>query len=502
MGLQLTLGEIATAFADTYKTIDLRTVASCVNGQWQNIATVIRFSPRTVESIEAHYNDLRQRHVAPNNDVFTIFMSALPFAKSDEFLSGFPKAEIRHADSVVLLNRPMDVKDQTGYVARNHGTLRNIDGDWPSCEIPLVSNNQQLRLDWDALRNKLGERRLTMQMSRYGYSSSFEAVDAFLEFGRPFAQRFDLDLYIAAPLLGKIDAVSVSSGNPRIVTATAQIHQQLPDPALFLVLKDVPFPNSGLLQKATLQLSHETRSEEDGVRLIEAYAALPPFSALNDHVDVKLSCVVGEIDNRDSQLRKLIPFVEVSPLYKALTLFCSAESFKAALTVAHNFGLPKKRHVWQHQDYFERHVCWLLSCFGFACIMLAEYETLQSGETAIQRGSVDILAFHPKLSLLMIIACTLNAPKEEDFHNLLNIRDILQNEAFGESPQRILPAVFTAVKNFPSEWGREPDNPFSQQDSIPVLDASRLGAALAYLSERTEEKFWSLLFLKPIINFY
>ena len=99
----------------------------------------------------------------------------------------------------------------------------------------------------------------------------------------------------------------------------------------------------------------------------------------------------------------------------------------------------------------------------------------------------------------MTIACTLNAPKEEDFHNLLNIRDILQNEAFAESPQRILPAVFTAVKNFPSEWGREPDNPFS--DSIPVLDASRLDAALSYLSERTEEKFWSLLFLKPIMNF-
>jgi hypothetical protein len=101
----------------------------------------------------------------------------------------------------------------------------------------------------------------------------------------------------------------------------------------------------------------------------------------------------------------------------------------------------------------------------------------------------------------MVIACTLNAPKEEDFHNLLNIRDILQSEAFAETPQRILPAVFTAVRNFPGEWGRESDNPFSQQDSIPVLDASRMDAALDYLSERTEEKFWSLLFLKPIMNF-
>jgi hypothetical protein len=503
MGLQLTLGDITSAFAHTYESIDVRTVASLVDGHWRNIITVVRFSHLPVEAIEARYKDLRQRNVHPANEVFSIFLSALLFAKSDEFLSGFPKAEIRHTGCIVLLNRPMDLKEQVGYVARNHGTLRNIGGDWPSCEISLVPDNQQLRQQWDTLRNRLGERRLTMQMSRYGYSSSFDAVDAFLEFGRPSAQRYDLDLHVAAPLLGKIESVSVSSDNPRIVTATARIHQQLPDPALSLAVKDVPFQYSGgLLQKATLQLSHETKSEENGIRLVEARAALPPSSPLTDYVDIKLTCAIGEIDNRDSQLRKLVPFAEVSPLYNALTLFCSSESFKTALTLAHSFSLPKKRQAWQQQDYFERHVCWLLSCFGFACIMLAEYETLRSGETAIQRGSVDILAFHPKRSLLMIVACTLNAPKEEDFHNLLNIRDILENEAFAESPQQIVPAVFTAVRNFPGEWGREPDNPFSQQNSIPVLDALRLDAALGYLSARTEEKFWSLLFLKPAIDFY
>ena len=138
MGLQLSLGEIAVAFAHTYQTIDLRTVASFVDGQWQNIATVIRFSHRPVDAIEAHYDDLRQRNVDPKNDVFTILLSALSFTKADEFFSGFPKAEIKHADRIVILNRPMDLSDKTGYVARNHGTLRNIDGDWPSCEICLV----------------------------------------------------------------------------------------------------------------------------------------------------------------------------------------------------------------------------------------------------------------------------------------------------------------------------------------------------------------------------
>jgi hypothetical protein len=52
MGLQLTLGEITGAFANTYESIDVRTVASLVGRQWRNIATVVRFSHHLVSLLK------------------------------------------------------------------------------------------------------------------------------------------------------------------------------------------------------------------------------------------------------------------------------------------------------------------------------------------------------------------------------------------------------------------------------------------------------------------
>jgi hypothetical protein len=159
MGLQLTIGEIAAAFARTYESVDIRTVAASEGGQWQNIVTVIRLGHITRQAVEDHYVGLRERHVDPKNDVFKILLTAMPFSRWDEFCSELSKAEIRHKDCTVQLNRPVELQNKAGYVARSHGTLRNITGeDWPSCEISFAPESPQVRPYWEALRYKLGER--------------------------------------------------------------------------------------------------------------------------------------------------------------------------------------------------------------------------------------------------------------------------------------------------------------------------------------------------------
>lgn len=159
-------------------------------------------------------------------------------------------------------------------------------------------------------------------------------------------------------------------------------------------------------------------------------------------------------------------------LLLALRAFCKDEEFEESLIRPHSKRPPKM----SPSAAFELYVDWLLGLFGFSTIMLGEYEHILGRETQVRRASVDILAAgHSQNLLLLIVACTLGTPKQEDFDNLRHAREILLREAFGETFVQILPVVFTTI------MGGAKCDYLEGRVSIPIMDADRLKELLALM---------------------
>lgn len=138
---------------------------------------------------------------------------------------------------------------------------------------------------------------------------------------------------------------------------------------------------------------------------------------------------IGEVDSFQSDLARLIPESEQNILLAAVRRFCPQEGLHELLVKPY----ANKTTKLKESAAFELHVSWLLSLFGFAPIVLGEYERLVDPTTKVQRSSVDLIARRMDHNLLLVVACALAAPKEGDFLNLMHATEILRREVFSES---------------------------------------------------------------------
>jgi hypothetical protein len=159
-------------------------------------------------------------------------------------------------------------------------------------------------------------------------------------------------------------------------------------------------------------------------------------------------------------------------LLLALRAFCKDEEFESSLVRAHSKKPPKMKP----SAAFELYVSWLLGLFGWSAILLGEYEKIFGDETNVERTSVDILATSQSQDLvLLIVACTLGPPKQEDFHKLRYAREILLQEVFGETFVQVMPVVFTTT------LGGAKYDYLDGGETIPIVDAAGLKELLTLL---------------------
>lgn len=178
-----------------------------------------------------------------------------------------------------------------------------------------------------------------------------------------------------------------------------------------------------------------------------------------------------------------IPSRERNILLAALRLFCNDAEMENLLINAHNIKPPKLTVG----AGFELHVAWLLSLFGVATVVLGKYEHIVAPETNVRRASVDILAADQNRKLALVVACTLNPPKAEDFGNLRNAREIVLREAFAGSDVCVIPVLFTAAMGCPS------CNQENGGVCIPIVDADKMKELLGFLREGQEAQFFDFL---------
>jgi hypothetical protein len=497
MNVQQNLQEIAEAFGATYGALDIRTAAVRHGDSWVNVLTVIRVSYEPSKIVTDKHQDLKMRHILPEMEDFRIFLSSKDFSAWPSVCTDLglkDSARIMHDGTAVKLASRLDIFSKTGYVNRHHNILREApEWGWPTCEIGF--DHRPTDAESLGLSNRLGmlsDSKLNQKISQFGHSNIFEAIDAFLELACTFMQNSNLEFYVSLPIFAAIDAVKINPvGNT--LTASARFHPRLPDIRFFAVCKDSP-SNTGLRPKATLLLQIDGAQGEiiDGVRKVCASVVLPSDIHASDYVEVKVVSTLGDIDIYNGQIHALQPTEHVHAFYHALTAFCSEAELRQALVYPQARQLPKSQ-PWKVQDYFERSVCWLLSFFGFSSIMLGEYETLRIAGSNFQRGSLDILAFNPIHRLMLIVGCTLNAPKDEDFTNLLTLRTIFTEEIFTESALTIRPVVFTGLRTFSEYWEPISDELNLTNSTIPIFDGSRTENALDLLAKKQEHEFFNFL---------
>lgn len=175
---------------------------------------------------------------------------------------------------------------------------------------------------------------------------------------------------------------------------------------------------------------------------------------------------------------------EPNILLLALWRCCSDEEFEGLLVGAHNKKAPRLNE----SAAFEAHVAWLLGLFGFSTIVLGEYEHIVAPNTKVRMASVDILAARQADKSLLLVACTLNPPKPEDFSNLRHTREIFRREVFGGKSVEVIPVLFTAA------LGCAPCETITGTfDTVPIVDGDALRELLQLLRNQKQAEFLSFL---------
>jgi len=106
----------------------------------------------------------------------------------------------------------------------------------------------------------------------------------------------------------------------------------------------------------------------------------------------------------------------------------------------------------------------------------------------VERASVDILAGMVKQNTLLVGACTISTPKEEDFTNLVHACEILKREVFQDTSVRVFPILFTGAVGQPLY--KTVGDEFT---IVPVVDTDRIAIVLELLDFGTERFFFDFI---------
>ena len=94
---------------------------------------------------------------------------------------------------------------------------------------------------------------------------------------------------------------------------------------------------------------------------------------------------------------------------------------------------------------------------------------------------------------MLIVGCTLSAPKDSDLTNLTTLTTIFRDEILHESNASIIPVIFSGLKNCQAYW----EQPYADYGStfctVRILDGSRRDAALNRLEGKQEQAFYDFL---------
>ncbi len=475
MGVRASVKEMVETFGETYRAIDIRTAAIREGEAWVNALTVVRVTYEEPEVAAERLRRLEQMHGKVEAKRFRVVMCARPFSELKDFCGEVARGVLPVGSVEIKLRQALALEDQRNQLDAFSGDIRPFDGaDWPNLRLHIGPHQ----------RTELIDEVLARQVSALGYPDAYEAINVLCEVNVRLGQSYGYDLYLSLPVFIRVLDARLAPPEKRLYIVVKR-HNKLGDIKGIVLLRGRRTV-AGQPYKARSMINSFSRSEEGSpIETASGSAELAEIEAA-DWVDVRLMhSEFGEVDGYFSrEVGSLIPVAERNVLFEALRRFCPDAELDGLLVRPHEVE-PQKLN---QSAAFELHVAWVLGLFGLSTVVLGKYEHIVAPGTRVQRASVDILAAGQKSKTLLVVACTLGTPKEEDFGNLANVREILAREVFAETTVRILPVVFTAASGCPSY--KEVDGIFN---FIPIIDADGLDALLALLRAGQERRFFEFL---------
>jgi hypothetical protein len=467
----MNLAHVLADLGSTYNSIDVRTAAYRIEGTWYNLITVIRFSELDEGPLDENINAGWQRLKSVTHERLRIEHRTFRFDDRDRLFQVFARGVAEFGDLKVELGRPVELLSDMGYIQPR------AFGDplchWPALEIQ--ANTSQWLVDQHTTQTirsaDSSDDDLRRYLSTRGYASLGDAVAAFLGLSKSNHTSFTSAVYTWAPILA---AVKEARWNPAgTLTITYEAHPAVKNQ--FWVSAKVPLPQQS--DQHELSVSQPVQGRTEWQMEVETEAVLDEDA----RVDATLvHQALGIITNSAWFVRDLIPKNNVNPLWPLLKRFCSAEEFLRLLATP---GVAQDSEN-RPQRLFELRVSWFLGAFGFTTFVLGPHEYLRDPGTRLERGSLDLIAFHEVKRVLVLGSCKTNAPKESDYDNLVNMRRLLIDDLEGAESFEIYMVVFTAAAEARLYKELETSGSGLFPRIIPVFDAQRLKAGIEALQQK------------------
>jgi hypothetical protein len=456
------------AFGSTYGAIDIRTAALKQKGAWINAYTVIRLTYEDVDETGCRLRELEARHGPVKTDSFQILFDCRPFSAWKELCTELAADKLSIGDMQVSFKEPVwiNLSRTMAYLQEDYGAIRPFDSQsWPVAQFLINAYGTPA----------LPSEGLVAETTKLGYPDPYDAVNLLCELNVQSNQSQGNQLYISVPAFAFVSDL-------HILPRQKQVHVEIRRHHALRSLTSIVLFRERDHQRAKPwkhRLPVALEVSRNG-HLVTAIGSVPlPEVEDEDSAEAQiLHPDLGELHKKSHWVRYLIPQAQRNILFEALNFFCSEVELQS-LTMRPFDNKPPRLKV---SAGFELRMAWLLGLLGLSTVILGEYEDIIAPETGVKRGSIDILAASQRGGALLLVACTIGPPKDEDFRNLLTTAEILDREVFAEASLRILPLMCTCAP------GQE-----ATVNGVPVLDADRLALALRLVKAGREKDVLSFV---------
>lgn len=470
------LSDLLDTFANTYAAIDIRTATVRHEEDWINSVTVIRLTYETRLDVKNRFNAIQKSFGEIRTNDFGIWLDCREISEWEELCNEFRGGRFQVEGLAVNLARsPIDLANSTGRLTIHHGQLRESN-HWPSVETSWHQRSGSESIPYGKAPAELPSAEfICRQVELLGFTSPYEAMASVMELNIESNRPPEFDVYLAVPVFAKVSDLKYVPGVPELAV-TVSHHRKFPSFSCNIVSK------AGRSLTSRLPVP-DFADHGDGV-IVASEARVHRDISQDEHVEVALAATgTGEIHRAIYKVEDLLPAGHSTPLLAALSHFCSVQNFATMLLHPH----AQKAKQTKPQGQFEQHVGWLLSCSGYSSVILGEFERLAHPETQVEIASVDSLAFDQAARQMLVVGCTIKAPKEEDLSNLLRARTELA-ESISDQVDELVALIFTGMRGYPGYrvLGGEGDRFLTAKDIVVVCDADSMASLVRKIAAGTK----------------
>ena len=461
---RLSLADMIRHFGATYRAIDIRTVAIRSEALWRNVYTVIRFTYEAPAEAERRVRKLEQAYGTVRTKSFRINLDARPFSDWSRIQKQLESDKLRIGNTGVTFRQPIwvDLSRQLPFLGNDYSGVRPFGPfGWPVAQFALHAYGTA----------PLPAEALVRETTKIGFPDPYEAVNLLCELNIQSNQSQGHQLYVSMPVFAVIQGARILPGKDTIHIALRR-HTELASIKCVALLRGKDHHKSEpWKRRLPVEISI---TENANILTAVGSAPLPEGTTEQDDLlEVQLLHPdLGPISQFTDSVRQLIPKSQRNILFEALQFFCKTAEFENSLVRPFDKRGPRLKE----SAVFELRVAWLMGLLGLSTIVLGEYENIVAHNTGVRRGTADLLAATQNPPELIIVACTIGAPKDEDFTRLRTTAEILGREVFSQTTVRIHGLICTAAPGYvpPNDLG------------IAVLDADRLSLALRLIDNGRE----------------